>query len=100
MSLKVSVYVPSLWYFLNMSPFPQGGHCHLSRLTSPSHAPLLLVRHPSITTFAVLSVTFLAGIYWWTSLDLSLLDHLLRLCAAFWRYMMMMIGELNCHHIL
>lgn len=47
MSLKVTVYVPSLWYYLNMSPFPQGGHCRLSRLTaSPSLAPGLLACLP------------------------------------------------------
>lgn len=76
--LRRSVYVP----IFNMSLFTQGGHCHLSRLTTSPTFPLRYLRL-SLPTLAPLSMTFLADIYWETFTDLSLRGHLWWLCAAF-----------------
>lgn len=78
-SLTGSVYDP----LLNTSPFPQGGHCHLSRLTTSPTFPLCYLSLSLPTPLAPLSMTFLTDIYWETFTDLSLRGHLRQLRAAF-----------------
>lgn len=86
------------WQVLNVSPFPQGGHCRLSRLTT---SPSFLQRYLSLS-IPPPSMTFLADIYWETFTDLSPLDHLQWLRDAFQTVHEdhQGIKRTNCHHIL